>query len=654
MVSFAASYASIFKNIKRMISLFSLIFSLLSFVTNVSAAELKLVGKPVEYVFVEPKDIKVFLREFAVQHGFAIQLDPEIKGEIAGRYSLSPKAMMDTLSRNYGFVWFYDGRVVYLSPASSVESDVIRLGETTPSQLNRSLALLGIADSRFPLSFDPDRGIVMVSGPKRYVELVRQAAASPNKSIGQGPIKPFGSTPKVSESANPYNSSPLTVTKVFGLKYAFADDYSVRSGGRDFRIAGVVSILKQTFGQNFRGPVVSNPVRANAEPRSPLASLSKSGGALGEDINLPNLPATANRAQRRTATESASESKSVGDDLVFDNPSASAASQLRGIPSFAADSRTNSIVIRDIPARIDSYGDLIQSLDERPRLVEIETNIVEVSSDAFEELGVDWRILNSRFKVELGSGGLSSSLISPPSALQNGSGNAGSSTQFGGAAGGILSFVAGNRTQLVAKISALERTGRAWFRAQPKISTLNNIEAILESNSTFYVRVAGFQDAQLFDINVGTSIRITPTVVNDLIESAGTGGIQASDPVSIRLVIKIDDGAMSDKVVDQIPVIQRSSISTQALIPNGSTLLIAGYSQERETLTNTGVPLLSNIPIIGGLFKGRDSNRVKVEKLYMISPRLVDLPLPGQTLIDLDAAKVSGKLEMGRKDAGNR
>jgi type III secretion protein C len=555
------------------------------------AADVRWSDKLVQYAAVEPKDLRMFLREFAAQQGMAVSIDPEVKGELTGRYNLSPRSMIELLSRTYGLIHYFDGKVLYVSPATAVDSEVIRLGETTPAQFQRTLERLGIADSRYPLTFDADRGTVMVSGPRRMVELVRQTAAATER--------------RASASAE----NPQSATRVFQLRYAFAEDHVVRSAGREMRVPGVASVLRQTFAAGWRG---TPALGATPQPQRPLQAAEQQ-----PPTNLPMLPVL---PSGRRAGGSLG-----GSGTVDEAPATPAVTSHPTLPTFSADARTNSIIVRDLPGRLAAYEELIRALDERPRLVELEVNIVEVNGDDFVTLGIDWKVLGREASLEVGSGGLASSVNNPrgvtpdPALLLN------TLPTVGSVQGAAFALVTGGRSQLIARISALEQGGRANVRAQPRLITLNNVEAVLESTNTFYVRVEGFQDAQLFDVNVGTAIRLTPSVVEAALDPAKPDQVSAL----VRMLVRIEDGSITDQVVSGLPVVQRSNIGTQAIVIDGTTLLIAGYSQERQREIENAVPGLSRIPLLGALFRSKSSAQQRLERLFMITPRIVDLARVG-------------------------
>ena len=252
-------------------------------------------------------------------------------------------------------------------------------------------------------------------------------------------------------------------------------------------------------------------------------------------------------------------------------------------------------------------------MDVRPRLVEIEFTIMDISSDTLDSLGIDWRLHTAHLDVQTGRGNRPAQTwggATSESDATSGLTPSGLSTT---PLGSVFSAAIGHdlRNYLLARVNALAQKGNAQFVARPKVLTLDNNEAVLENMSEFFVRINGFQDASLFSVSTGTAVRVTPLIID---EKTGR---------SVMLSINIDDGDVSSISVDQIPIVRRRNVNTQALIDEGQSLLIAGYSSEEKTNVTSGVPLLSDIPGIGRLFKYSDKKQVNMERFYLLTPRLV-------------------------------
>jgi Type II secretory pathway, component PulD len=118
-------------------------------------------------------------------------------------------------------------------------------------------------------------------------------------------------------------------------------------------------------------------------------------------------------------------------------------------------------------------------------------------------------------------------------------------------------------------------------------------------------------------VSAGVSLRVLPSIV-----SAGNGE-------QIRMDVHIEDGRLTDQQVGQLPVVSNSTIDTQALIKEGDSLLIAGYSVDQDDHTETAVPLLSKIPVIGNLFRYRKHQGQRFQRLFLLTPRVLSAAAGG-------------------------
>jgi type III secretion protein C len=531
--------------------------------------------------------VRDFLRQFGSSQGLTVVVDPAVEGTVVGNFNLTPQSMLEFVSTTFGLIWYYDGNVLYVYPSSEARSQILRLNYTTADRLRQTLNKLGITDKRYPVSFDAGANTALVSGPKRYVELVEQTARALDQNEG---------------------SRGASDIQVFTLKYAWAADYTFTQGGREFKLPGVASVLRNLYNGG-----------STSSSRSTVNSLRRSSGSTIDKLRGMGL-ADPNASGGDAASAVALESDAGG----------GGSAQL-GLPQFQPDGRLNAVVVRDLPERMAFYEKVIRSLDVRPGIVEIEARIIEVSSDAIESLGVDWRFQSQSVDVQTGRGNLptltfNNTLNGPlPPGAGNSSGSAGGIPGTGvtpptsspdAARGGIFSLRLGDAGRfLLARVSALAQDGKANILSSPRVMTLDNVEAVLENVSTFFVRVAGNLDVDLFNISSGTSLRVTPLIVPE------------GDQTHIKLAIKIEDGSLTSQQVDSIPVVRRSTIGTQAYINNGDALLIGGYAQEIDNNSEVGVPGLSKIPVFGRLFRYDEKRKQRVERLFLLTPRV--MPMPG-------------------------
>jgi type III secretion protein C len=378
--------------------------------------------------------------------------------------------------------------------------------------------------------------------------------------------------------------------RVVVLKYAWAKDVTVSQGGQERVIPGVASVMTQLHGGGGGSGPVSLP--ATASSRSTLDKLRGMGLAVNGGSN------SARERSPETDIDSTNTTRVVSEG---------------GSPRFTADGRLNAVLIRDLPERLDALEATVRALDTRPGLVEIEVRIIEVNADEAESLGVDWRLRGSRLDVQVGqTGGQSLGFGSALSGGVPGAGRlAGSSAPPLG--GGVLTTVLGDAGRfLIARVNLLAQEGKANLLSSPKVMTLDNVEAVMEDLSTFFVRVQGNLDVDLFNVSAGTSLRVTPLIVED-----------GANQQQVKLAIRIEDGAVTAQSVDGVPIVRRSVITTQSLIKDGQALLIAGYARESQSDAKAGVPGLSDVPVAGWLFKNTEKRKTRVERFFLLTPRVV-------------------------------
>jgi type III secretion protein C len=217
------------------------------------------------------------------------------------------------------------------------------------------------------------------------------------------------------------------------------------------------------------------------------------------------------------------------------------------------------------------------------------------------ELGINWRYNHGLSSLMVGNGTASDLRLN------------GQTDVTPSAAGGAISAVIGNRYPFVARITALQTDGAAKVVSSPQVVTLSNVEAVFDNSSTYYVRVAGREDVDLFNVTAGTRLRVTPHVFND-----GDGAAR------IKLLVQIEDGGLTGQSVDNLPIVERSGINTQALISEGESLLIGGMVRDSSTAGVDKVPLLGDIPLLGNLFKTQRKGGQRIERMFLITPRLAN------------------------------
>ncbi|MCW1931671.1 secretin N-terminal domain-containing protein [Pararhodobacter zhoushanensis] len=280
--------------------------------------------------------------------------------------------------------------------------------------------------------------------------------------------------------------------------------------------------------------------------------------------------------------------------------------------TIVAEPQSNAIIITAPQDRVEAITRAIQSLDTRPSQVLIEAVIFEVSAENFSDLSVQFGgLLNDAI-----GGGTSfaldgrTSLITLISAAM-----AGNNVNPGN--GGVLGASDGNFAALLTAI-ARERSTR--LLSTPAVLTLNNQEAeiIVAQNVPFvtgqYSTVGDsavpdqpFQTIERQD--VGLTLTVRPQITDD-----GTVRMAIAQEVSNLTGTTSAAGG---------EVTARRRLSTNALVGDGEVIILGGLIEDNSTAQNQRVPGLSNLPVLGALFRGRSLQEGQRVLLIMLRPRVV-------------------------------
>lgn len=513
----------------------------------------------------EGKRVTEVLLDFASSQGLPAVIADGIEGTVQANFDTTPEKFLDAMTRTYGVIWYHDGTALYFYPAGSVQSRLFRLKGFRREQVSDLLDSLQIGDRRFPLRFNAAESTLLVYGPPRHVELVGAAI----ESLDVGAMERNRKT-----------------VRVVPLRFASAGDRNLGQA----RIRGLASIMTSVYaaGANAGSTEQDAPALTEVQPEK-LRALQ---GVMGADNRLADV--LARKPQEAAGAKPAPKPQGSGRGLQspIDEDAA---------PVFIADEGTNSIVILGRPQRMAEYVELIHRLDVQPVLVELEATIIDVSSDSIDSLGIDWSVKGSRGSV---------SVTQPPGSTTN---------TFS-----ISTLWADAGRELMARVDALSAQGKARVIAKPKVLGVANRPALMREKRVATIRVAGNLEANLFQVEAGTLLQVTPQITS--VPEAG-GGVTER----IKLSLYIEDGNFERTSVDNIPVVKRTEIMTEAHVGEGESLLIGGITTTSQSSQVDEVQGLGRIPLLGALFRHRNESAGQTERLFLISPRLIREPVAALT-----------------------
>jgi general secretion pathway protein D len=311
------------------------------------------------------------------------------------------------------------------------------------------------------------------------------------------------------------------------------------------------------------------------------------------------------------------------------NASAATVSLAGGTATIWADKDTNSLIITAGQRTMRAVNAIIDKLDIRRAQVIVQAIICEVSVDKTSDLGVNWAIDGSATGVGVGgfiapvNGSSIIDLYNDATTPSNLASNPPSGTILG------IGKLTAAGLNFAAVLQALQSDSRTNILATPQVVTRDNQEAKMEvaqevpfltgQYSTTNGTGSAFQTIQREE--VGTILTVTPT-------------INEGDTVLLKLQIESSSlSGSSEGAVDLVT--NKNVITTSVLIKDGGTLVLGGLIQDSVTNSNNSVPFLGSIPILGELFRARNTQKTKTDFLIFLQPRI--LRNDAQAAIETDA-----------------
>jgi type IV pilus assembly protein PilQ len=322
------------------------------------------------------------------------------------------------------------------------------------------------------------------------------------------------------------------------------------------------------------------------------------------------------KAQLRAAEEAqltAARNKERLEDLVTEtinvsytnlaNVSAPSKELLTERGKITEDTRNKKLIIKDIPSVVAEVRKMVAILDMPERQVMIEARIVQAQSNFVRNLGISWNLTygaDSSGPWDPSKGGISGGgnfLIDPAI------GNAGLGTSLTFGRLGIDSTV------LDLRLAALETSGAGKTVSTPRVATLNGQAASIKQGTKIPYQSSGADGLPKTEFaEANLELVVTPEINPDN---------------SIILDIKATNSTPTTVEGADAPAINTREATTKLLVRDGDTTVIGGIFVEDENNSETGIPLLRRIPLLGHLFKSTTKSTNRSELLVFITPRIV-------------------------------
>jgi type II secretory pathway component GspD/PulD (secretin) len=262
------------------------------------------------------------------------------------------------------------------------------------------------------------------------------------------------------------------------------------------------------------------------------------------------------------------------------------------------DLQSHSIYVEDYVPEVERLVWYIEQIDVPPRQVEIQVALMEVVHSEDESEGIDYQL------GVTGSDQVESALLSLPGISQSGFQLDLSGVAVGGILGGNLDMDIILRTLATySDANLLSRPSTVVLDGRP--ATANLADQIPYAEAVFG---QGFTGLQTNFIDVGIILTVTPTIL---------------DSGLVQLIINAEFSTATTSTAEGVPVVATRNATSQVVVGDGDVMVIGGLMREQETLTRTGIPILSKIPILKYLFSSQTVRKEKRELVIFVSPTIL-------------------------------
>jgi type IV pilus assembly protein PilQ len=260
------------------------------------------------------------------------------------------------------------------------------------------------------------------------------------------------------------------------------------------------------------------------------------------------------------------------------------------------------------------------------RQVNIEAKIVEASEDFLRQLGVQWGagVMSNVGAYPYGvlggtnpattTGGLSTTL---PNGIGLTNSNLAVNFPLFATAPTVGVIIGGANAVLSAQISALETNNQGQIISSPKVTTMDNVKATIKQGEE--IPYTTFDDKGNALVNFKEA----------LLKLEVTPKITAENKISMTIKATNDRGnyARAADLKGNVPII-KNEVDSTVVVQDGETIVIGGVLRTEDTTGTVGIPWLSNIPVLGWLFKTETVTKTKRHLLIFVTPKIVESDRP--------------------------
>jgi len=293
-----------------------------------------------------------------------------------------------------------------------------------------------------------------------------------------------------------------------------------------------------------------------------------------------------------------------------------------------ADKDTNALVITGSPKAMKAVRNVIAQLDIKRSQVLVEAVVAEVSSSVSSQLGIDWAVFNPE-KIAI-AGILDPNMLSAAAGIASGNALGAASALSSGSLTGVVG--GGGRivddgksgTSFAILLKALQGDGDTNILSTPTIVATDNEESELSVGQEVPFLTGRYS-------NTGATTTSNVGVVNPFqtIERKDVGltlgltpQINEGDNIKLKLKLEVSSLAAASLAAQDL-ITNKRTLNTTVTVDSGQILVLGGLMDDNVQDSVTGIPFLSRLPLLGGLFQSRSINKQKRNLMIFIRPMIL-------------------------------
>lgn len=328
------------------------------------------------------------------------------------------------------------------------------------------------------------------------------------------------------------------------------------------------------------------------------AGLSSGGG--GAPAAAPAAPVSSSGATAGIAAP------------VSSSPTPSTARAPSATQRIVVDPGRNAIIFKGSAEEFSQIRALLESLDQPVREALIEVTVAEIRLSDTLNLGVEWAIRNA--------------------GIDGNKFNFGTLGGLGIGSGGLSFAVLNDAGQTRAVVNALAKDERFSILSSPRLLAKSGSEARIQVGSEVPILTS--------QQTTSTNVQGNPTILQ-AIQYRSTGVllsvkpvIHAGDRIDLEVSQEVSEATTNNTSDISSPVISNRKVATNLTLKDGATVILGGLISENRDLSDTGIPLLKDLPGVGALFRTQSTANRKTELIILITPYIIDSDEQAKTITD--------------------